>query len=60
MAIPWEKSTEGCAELAAESFEEGFEKSCLGISFFLPTLLSCLLERQEGSDQSERENFFSL
>lgn len=34
MAVPCEKSTEAHAQLAAESFEEGFEESCPGISPF--------------------------
>lgn len=60
MAIPCEESIEACAELAAESFEEGFEKSCLERSLFSPILLNCLLERQKGSNQSGKQKLSSL
>lgn len=60
MAVPCEKSIAACAELSAESFEEGFEKSSLGISFFSPTLLNYLLERQKGSNQSGKQKLSSL
>lgn len=60
MVVPCEKNIAACAELPAESFEEGFEKSCVGISFFSPTLLNYLLERQKGSNQSGKQKLPSL
>lgn len=60
MAMPCENSTEACAELAAATFEEVFDKSCQGISFFLLLLLNCLLERQVGSNPSGNQKLSSL